>query len=228
MRAIPSFADITPSSSSAAKAGAMGAMGAGMKGEGGTEGVAGLHFGAGVTLSRMIEAFQGVSASPVYPAIVRHLMLVAHWQVRDQGSWAGNLMIEKRHLQFPSDVVATLSGAGAVLTVVYASDPTTSKTMSIPDFILGTTNTNITASGSDSDSDSDSGSGSGRGTMVQEGGAAAADDEPYVITSVFVPSGVVAKDEDVTSNSTSVRLSPMTLFDSFKVMIRHVRPKGKM
>ena len=203
MRAIPSFADITPSSSSSASsstAGAAGAMGAGMKGEGGTDGVAGLHFGAGVTLSRMIEAFQGVSASPVYPAIVRHLMLVAHWQVRDQGSWAGNLMIEKRHLQFPSDVVATLSGAGAVLTVVYASDPTTPKTMSIPNFILGT------------------------GTLVQEGGAAAADDEPYVITSVFVPSGVVADDEDVPSNSTSVRLSPMTIFDSFKVMIRHVRP----
>jgi xanthine dehydrogenase molybdopterin-binding subunit B/xanthine dehydrogenase iron-sulfur cluster and FAD-binding subunit A len=50
-------------------------------------------------------------------AAIRHLNLVAHWQVRDVASWAGNLMIAKSHPDFPSDVLIVLSTLGAVIQI---------------------------------------------------------------------------------------------------------------
>jgi hypothetical protein len=64
-----------------------------------------IEFGAAVTLSTIIEVLKA-SAATLGPAeagrvalesAVRHLMLVAHYQVRDVASWAGNLILAKSH-----------------------------------------------------------------------------------------------------------------------------------
>jgi CO/xanthine dehydrogenase FAD-binding subunit len=50
-------------------------------------------------------------------AALRHLNLVAHWQVRDQASWAGNLMLHRNHPMFASDVMIVLATLGATIEV---------------------------------------------------------------------------------------------------------------
>eukprot|EP00439_Symbiodinium_sp_Y106_P030415 s102_g3.t1 len=78
-----------------------------------------LTLGAACTLSTMIEDWKEIdkatAAAPQLAAIVRHLKLVAHPQVRDVGSWAGNVMIAKTHPDFPSDVCLLLTTLGAEL-----------------------------------------------------------------------------------------------------------------
>ncbi|CAE7835520.1 AAO2 [Symbiodinium sp. CCMP2592] len=75
-----------------------------------------LTLGAACTLSTMIEEIdKATAAAPQLAAIVRHLKLVAHPQVRDVGSWAGNVMIAKTHPDFPSDVCLLLTTLGAEL-----------------------------------------------------------------------------------------------------------------
>ena len=49
---------------------------------------------------------------------------VAHPQVRDVASWAGNVMIAKTHPDFPSDICLLLSTLGAKLTLMNASKKT--------------------------------------------------------------------------------------------------------
>eukprot|EP00435_Cladocopium_sp_Y103_P021841 s892_g5.t1 len=57
-------------------------------------------------------------------AVVKHLKLVAHPQVRDVGSWAGNVMIAKTHPDFPSDICLLLSTLNAKLTLMNAKKKT--------------------------------------------------------------------------------------------------------
>ena len=49
------------------------------------------------------------------------------------GSWAGNLMLFKRHREFPSDINVILAGAGARLTVVDVKSATV-REMSMEEF----------------------------------------------------------------------------------------------
>lgn len=86
----------------------------------------GLRLGAAVTLSRMIKELEAlVTADPsssgpysAFPALVRHLMKVAHPQVRDSASWAGNVSMARTHRDFPSDVVLVLATVGATIRTV--------------------------------------------------------------------------------------------------------------
>ncbi|CAE7551794.1 Aox4, partial [Symbiodinium pilosum] len=80
-----------------------------------------LTLGAACTLSSVIEELEKATATaPQLAAIVRHLKLVAHPQVRDMGSWAGNVMIAKTHPDFPSDVCLLLTTLGAELKLMDA------------------------------------------------------------------------------------------------------------
>eukprot|EP00601_Ochromonadales_sp_CCMP2298_P006902 CAMPEP_0173214416 /NCGR_PEP_ID=MMETSP1141-20130122/25935_1 /TAXON_ID=483371 /ORGANISM="non described non described, Strain CCMP2298" /LENGTH=549 /DNA_ID=CAMNT_0014141727 /DNA_START=64 /DNA_END=1710 /DNA_ORIENTATION=+ len=51
----------------------------------------------------------------VFSVTAHHLLRVANTQVRNAGSWAGNLMVFLRYPTFPSDAVLALTTAGAVL-----------------------------------------------------------------------------------------------------------------
>ena len=67
---------------------------------------------AAVTLTNLIATITALLAKdgsrPHLTALARHLQLVAHHQVRDVGSWVGNVMLAKSHPDFPSDVVLCL------------------------------------------------------------------------------------------------------------------------
>jgi hypothetical protein len=67
-------------------------------------------------------------------AALHHLNLVAHWQVRDQACWAGNLMLARNHPKFASDVMIVLATLGAVVQVASGSGSTI-VTKSITDLV---------------------------------------------------------------------------------------------
>jgi len=79
----------------------------------------GITVGAGVTLTELIKHLRlQIAAAPdvVYAGLVRHLKRVAHVQVRNAGSWAGNLCLVRHHPLFASDVATILAGARATIT----------------------------------------------------------------------------------------------------------------
>ncbi|CAE8611980.1 unnamed protein product [Polarella glacialis] len=81
-----------------------------------------LTIGAASSLSVLIANLEALTASiPQLAAIVRHLRLVAHPQVRDVASWAGNVMLAKTHPDYPSDVCLLLALLKAKLTLLDAS-----------------------------------------------------------------------------------------------------------
>jgi xanthine dehydrogenase/oxidase len=54
----------------------------------------------------------------VWAGVADHLMKIASYAVRNQGTLAGNLMLKHAHNDFPSDVFLTLATVGAVLEVI--------------------------------------------------------------------------------------------------------------
>ncbi|XP_018017026.2 xanthine dehydrogenase 2 [Hyalella azteca] len=83
-----------------------------------------IKFGARVTLAQCIDAFRKVAAGPSAVPGYAHLNEIAdHWQVvanlavRNNGSWAGNLMLKNRHNEFPSDIFLTLACCDATLLI---------------------------------------------------------------------------------------------------------------
>eukprot|EP00873_Tetraselmis_striata_P029168 jgi/Tetstr1/449432/TSEL_036527.t1 len=96
----------------------------------------GLTLGAAVPMSGVIQALEAADADQrptstaaagvgerylPYQVLARHLRRVANVQVRNCGSWAGNLMLARAHPGFPSDLATILAAAGASLSVV--ADP---------------------------------------------------------------------------------------------------------
>jgi xanthine dehydrogenase/oxidase len=75
-----------------------------------------LIFGASVTLSEVIVALRKSTGDPMHQQLANHLSRVANLQVRNVGGWAGNLMLAKMYPTFPSDILTTMSAAGAILT----------------------------------------------------------------------------------------------------------------
>ena len=81
---------------------------------------AGLQAGAAVTLSQLLAALEAnAGASASYGALATHIKKVANWQVRNVGSWAGNLVMARTR-GFASDVATLLMGAGARLKLLAA------------------------------------------------------------------------------------------------------------
>ncbi|KAK3289624.1 hypothetical protein CYMTET_2955 [Cymbomonas tetramitiformis] len=105
-----------------------------------SEDAQGMTVGGVVTIAKLITAMEGSKwmtaasdpASSPFGAAVRHLKRVANVQVRNAGSWAGNLMLTKNHPAFGSDIVTVFSALGVTLQVG-AADGTRSL-MSMEDF----------------------------------------------------------------------------------------------
>eukprot|EP00041_Stephanoeca_diplocostata_P004415 m.44741 g.44741 ORF g.44741 m.44741 type:complete len:1384 (+) comp15101_c0_seq3:127-4278(+) len=100
------------------------------------QGLSGVSLGSSVTLSALVATCTRVASSeqPQFAAIARHIGgLVAHWQVRDQASWCGNIMLAKQHKDFPSDVLLCLLTAGSLLTLENTARAT--QTMSLEAFL---------------------------------------------------------------------------------------------
>jgi xanthine dehydrogenase molybdopterin-binding subunit B/xanthine dehydrogenase iron-sulfur cluster and FAD-binding subunit A len=76
---------------------------------------AGLVLGATTTLSQLLAALTAnAAASESYTTLAKHIKKVANWQVRNVGSWAGNLVMARTHA-FASDIATLMMGAGATL-----------------------------------------------------------------------------------------------------------------
>ena len=81
----------------------------------------GIFFGAAVPIATMIHLFeqqQEHEEAPGYwTALANHMRKIANLQVRNVGSWAGNLALCHRHPIFQSDMATILTAAGATLTM---------------------------------------------------------------------------------------------------------------
>jgi xanthine dehydrogenase/oxidase len=79
----------------------------------------GIQVGAAVTVEGLIVALQEhAGASPkVFPALVKHLGVVACGQVRNIASIGGNLALAALHGDFPSDLMCILAAVGATVAV---------------------------------------------------------------------------------------------------------------
>ncbi|KAF6024631.1 hypothetical protein EB796_017075 [Bugula neritina] len=77
--------------------------------------------GAGVTLTQLLNSFQDTSKANTgfqyLSEAASYLDKVANLQIRNMGSWAGNLMMKHKHRDFISDVFTLLECVGATLNV---------------------------------------------------------------------------------------------------------------
>ena len=78
-----------------------------------------LEVGAAVKISELEKLLRlhSDSSPNSFGALAEHLQLVGNWQVRNAGSWAGNLAMTKK-FGFAGDLATILMAAGATLTLV--------------------------------------------------------------------------------------------------------------
>ncbi|XP_067931825.1 uncharacterized protein [Watersipora subatra] len=79
-----------------------------------------LDVGAAVKLNQLMNTFEELSSTPGFEYLkgaVQYLDHVANVQIRNLGSWAGNLMMKQKHNGFASDVFALLECIGATLMI---------------------------------------------------------------------------------------------------------------
>lgn len=74
-------------------------------------------FGSGVTISDVILTLEPYTENPKIFAAVRHMKRVANTQVRNSGTWAGNLLLLANAPQFISDLIIGLTVADATIAV---------------------------------------------------------------------------------------------------------------
>ncbi|RHY33084.1 hypothetical protein DYB32_001892 [Aphanomyces invadans] len=91
-----------------------------------------LSVGASVSLTVMLSTLHAIKGNPCIQALARHVSKIANHQVRNVGTWAGNLALARHFPSFPSDLATGLVGYGAALTV--RQGPTLTS-MSIEDFL---------------------------------------------------------------------------------------------
>lgn len=103
----------------------------------------GLVFGGAVPIQSVIDALEarpaaaagpgpdGRGADDYWKVLAQHMRKIASYQVRNVGSWAGNLALCHKHRTFQSDLATILSGAGAQLT--FCSDGSR-RTLSVAGF----------------------------------------------------------------------------------------------
>ncbi|KAL5006950.1 hypothetical protein ScPMuIL_015756 [Solemya velum] len=76
------------------------------------------HIGANVSLTQLMDIFGEVDPSGGFAylrSLVEHIAKVGHTNVRNSGSWAGNLMMKQQFPDFPSDIFVILEAIGAQL-----------------------------------------------------------------------------------------------------------------
>ncbi|KAK3581541.1 hypothetical protein CHS0354_031882 [Potamilus streckersoni] len=70
------------------------------------------HIGANVTLTQMIDIFEKVQPDnpdlPYLSECAQYMKQIANTNVRNVGTWAGNLILKKLHPEFPSDIFVML------------------------------------------------------------------------------------------------------------------------
>jgi xanthine dehydrogenase/oxidase len=76
-----------------------------------------LILGANTTITDTIAILQ-VTGHPVWEGVAAHLLKIASYGIRNQGTLAGNLMLKQAHTDFPSDVFLALATVGAKLEIV--------------------------------------------------------------------------------------------------------------
>jgi xanthine dehydrogenase/oxidase len=76
----------------------------------------GISLGACVSIASLLELFRPMEK---WTRITDHLERIANHQVRNAGTWAGNLMLAKKHPFFGSDLQTILSGLSAKLDVYH-------------------------------------------------------------------------------------------------------------
>eukprot|EP00656_Telonema_subtile_P016054 TRINITY_DN18458_c0_g1_i2.p1 TRINITY_DN18458_c0_g1~~TRINITY_DN18458_c0_g1_i2.p1 ORF type:complete len:1229 (+),score=349.19 TRINITY_DN18458_c0_g1_i2:15-3701(+) len=99
-----------------------------------TVGAHSLTVGAAVTLSELKATLAANAAKSVsFEPLVAHMDRIANNQVRNAGSWAGNLMLAHEYPTFVSDLNTIMIGAGASVEYANSMDSTT-HTCSLEDF----------------------------------------------------------------------------------------------
>ena len=76
-----------------------------------------LVFGANTTITDTIAILRE-TGHPVWEGVAAHLLKIASYGIRNQGTLAGNLMLKQAHNDFPSDVFLALATVGAVLEII--------------------------------------------------------------------------------------------------------------
>ncbi|XP_067932219.1 xanthine dehydrogenase-like [Watersipora subatra] len=79
-----------------------------------------LDVGAAVTLTQLMSTFEELSSTPGFEYLKDAAQYIGHManvQIRNLGSWAGNLMMKQKHHGFASDVFILLECVGASLNV---------------------------------------------------------------------------------------------------------------
>ncbi|CAL4144886.1 unnamed protein product, partial [Meganyctiphanes norvegica] len=85
-----------------------------------------LVFGSAVSIADVISTLE--EAAKTRPGYSYATLLAKHWrhvastQIRNLGSWAGNLGLKATHSEFPSDIFISLVGTDATITTGLASD----------------------------------------------------------------------------------------------------------
>ena len=84
----------------------------------------GLTCGSTTTLSQLLAALEAnAERSQSFASLAKHIKKVANWQVRNVGSWAGNLVMAKTE-GFASDIATLMMGAGATLKILKSGTTT--------------------------------------------------------------------------------------------------------
>ncbi|KAF0715968.1 hypothetical protein As57867_003083, partial [Aphanomyces stellatus] len=74
--------------------------------------------GGAVTLAVLLKTLQSVSKTNAFVHVLAlHIGKIANHQVRNAGTWAGNIEMARQFKSFPSDLVTALVGYGASVTV---------------------------------------------------------------------------------------------------------------
>jgi xanthine dehydrogenase/oxidase len=102
-------------------------------------GAGGITVGAAVSINALIGLLQASAAlgdgapdAGTHAVLAKHLMKVANNQVRNVGSWAGNLAMCFANPDFQSDIATIMSAAGATVTLVDATGAP--KTLELTEF----------------------------------------------------------------------------------------------
>jgi len=81
-----------------------------------------LELGSCVTLTEMMQKLEeNKEASTSFGPLASHMHRIANHQVRNVGTWAGNVMLARKHQSFTSDLNMILTGAGASVSIIDAA-----------------------------------------------------------------------------------------------------------